>query len=331
MIKLIKIFALTLIVAIANTAQAQPSGVMPLEAEIDMRDALRFAKLFDEKKGVLTAQDIQKHYLDNAGPGVKAFTPYRIVDAANMAEVIKTDAKHYRYAIDKCLPMVSSLNGELRATYLAYRGLLPNQVLPRVSVIFGAHNSGGMADKENQVIGLEVMCSEGTSLDDFRRAMRSIFAHEAAHSMQTMPAGEGAYKDMLLIYAVMEGGPDYVSSLVSGREPSAEREAWGRPQEAKIWAQFNADRKLLLNRKGDDLSKEPEMQSAMQRWFGNAGHAPAGTPSEAGYWVGMQIAKAYVEQAADKARAIAELLNVGNAQQIIDKSGYEKRMSKALK
>jgi hypothetical protein len=305
--------------------------VNPLDAQIDAQDAQRFAQLFNEKKGVLTKDDIQKNYLDNAGPGVKAFTPYRIEDAATMAEAVKTDAKHYRYAIDTCLPILGSLNSELRAVYLAYRGLLPNQALPRVSVVFGARSSGGMANKENQVIGLEVMCSEGTALEDFRRAMRSIFAHESLHSMQTMPTGEGAYKDLLLIYAIMEGGPDYVASLVTGREPSAARDEWGKPREAQVWALFNADRKLLLGRRGDDLSKQPDMQRAMQRWFGNFGNAPAGVPSEAGYWVGMQIAKAYVERATDKTQAIADLLNVGNAQKILDKSGYEKRMNDALK
>lgn len=331
MMKFRNVLALVLLGAFACTTQAQANGVAPLEAQIDMQDALRFAKLFDEKKGVLTKEDIQKGYLDNAGTGVKLFTPYRIEDAANLANAVKADARHYRYAIDKCLPVLSSLNSELRAVYLAYRGLLPNQALPRVSVVFGARNSGGMADKENQVIGLEVMCGEGTALEDFRRGMRLIFAHEAVHSMQTMPSGEGAFKDFLLIYAIMEGGPDYLSSLVTGREPSVERDNWGKSQEAQIWAKFNADRKLLQNRKGDDLSKEPDMLSAMQRWFGNVGSAPVGIPSEAGYWVGMQIAKAYVEQSADKARAIADLLNVGNAQQILDKSGYEKRMGQALK
>jgi hypothetical protein len=319
---------LSFTVAVASlAAHANPGGVNPLEVQVEIQDALRFAKIFNEKNGVLSKEDIQKHYLDGAGQGVKVFTPHRIENAENMAGPVKEEAKHYRYAIEKCLPILPSLNAELRATYLAFRGLLPNQPLPRVSVVFGARNSGGTADKDNQVIGLEVMCSEGTSVDDFRQRMRSIFAHETVHSMQSHPKGDNAYKDLLLIQAILEGAPDYIASIVTGREPSPHRETWGRPQEAKVWAQFEADRQVILNRKGDDLSKEPVVLKAFQRWFGNAFNAPEGMPSEAGYWVGMQIAKAYVEQATDKTKAFNDLLSVGNAQMILEKSGYAKRMA----
>jgi hypothetical protein len=241
---------LTVVFAAATAAQANPSGVNLLEMQVEIQDAQRFAKIFNEKRGALSKEDIQKHYLDGAGPGVKVFTPHRIENAENLAKTVKDEVQHYRYAIEKCLPIVPSLNDELRATYLAFRGLLPNQALPRVSIVFGARNSGGTADKDNQVIGLEVMCGEGTSIEDFRKNMRSIFAHETVHSMQSHPKGDNAYKDLLLIQAIMEGAPDYIASVVTGREPSPQRESWGKPQEAKVWAQFEADRKSVC-RAGD--------------------------------------------------------------------------------
>ena len=130
---------------------AMATPVDPLTVTIDQADADRFATLFRETGGKPTADQIQKRYLDGAGDGVRIFTPNRIENAANLATAIAAQPDNYRYAIETCLPLVASMNGQLRATYLAYRGLLPDRPLPQVHVVFGAGTSGGYATAEAQV------------------------------------------------------------------------------------------------------------------------------------------------------------------------------------
>ncbi len=313
--------------ALLATPEADAAPVDPLTVEIDRTDAERFATLFRETDGKPTADQIQKRYLDGSGDGVRIFTPNRIENAANLAKAIAAQPDNYRYAIDTCLPLVASMNGQLRATYLAYKGLLPDRLLPQVHIVFGAGTSGGYATPDAQVLGLEVSCGKGTTPDQFRASLRGLFAHETVHSWQTSPA-PAAMKDLLLFMAIFEGAPDYLASLVTGAQPNPAREDWGRGREAAIWADFQKDRATLLARTSDDFSKQPAQQAALNRWFYNYGRAPEGWPFEAGYWVGMQIAAAYVAQATDKREAINDLIEGKDPAAILKTSGYEARFAK---
>jgi hypothetical protein len=309
------------------TPLALAAPVDPLTVTIDQTDAERFATLFRETGGKPTADQIQKRYLDGAGDGVRIFTPNRIENAATLAVAVAAQPDNYRYAIETCLPLVASMNGQLRASYLAYRGLLPDRPLPQVYVVFGAGTSGGYATPAAQVLGLEVSCGKGTTPDQFRAALRGLFAHETVHSWQTSPT-PAAMKDLLLFMAILEGTPDYLASLVTGAPPNPAREAWARSQEAKVWADFQKDRATLLARTSDDFSKQPAQHAALNRWFYNYGKAPQGWPFEAGYWVGMQIAAAYVDQATDKRAAINDLIEAKDPAAILKASGYEARFAK---
>jgi hypothetical protein len=165
-------------------ASAGFAATDPLTTKIDTRDAERFAALFARSGGKPDAALLQREYLDNGGRGIEVFMSGRIENAANLATAIANDPDRYAYAIRTCLPLVASLDGELRATYLAYRGLLPDRQLPAVYIVFGAANSGGTAKPDAQVIGLESMCGLGTTPQQFRSGMRNIFAHEVAHTFQ---------------------------------------------------------------------------------------------------------------------------------------------------
>jgi len=175
-----------IVVCVSALSMAAPSfaATDPLTVTIETRDAERFATLFLRSRGKLDADMLQREYLDGAGRGVEIFTPFRIENATNLAKAVRADPERYAYAIKTCLPLAASLEGELRATYLGYRGLFPNRPLPAIHVIFGAANSGGTAKEDAQVIGLESMCGPGTTPDEFRAAMRLIFAHETAPTSQ---------------------------------------------------------------------------------------------------------------------------------------------------
>lgn len=290
----------------------------PLTSRVIDDDARRFAAVFEQTGGKPTAAQLQAGYLDNAGRGVAVFTPDRIENAEHLAENVAKNAANYAYAIRTCLPLVDSLNNELRATYLGYRGLLPNRPLPKVYVVFGAGNSGGTASPDAQVMGLEVVCGPGTTPDQFKATMRAMFGHETVHSWQPEPE-KSQMKDLLLWAALREGVPDYLATVVTGRVPGPERDGWAREQEAWVWSEFEKDRALIID------PDAPASGVVFRRWFANFGNAPAGRPSELGYWVGMRIAERYVAQAADKHAAIEDLIALRNPQAILAASGYAPR------
>lgn len=293
--------------------------------EVQARDADRFAELFRETQGRPTAEQISQHYLQGAGRGVEIFTPGRIEDAEHMASRVEKLNADYRHAIDTCLPLTAELSRELRAVYLAYHGLLPGYPLPQIHLVFGSGNSGGTATADAQVLGLEVACRSGISPDEYRSYMRTMFAHETAHSWQPQ-ADDSGMPDRLLFAALREGTPDYLASLVTGASPSPERDAFARPRERALWAQFQRDRQTLLARSSGELSRDSAAGQAFYRWFANYRRAPDDWPHEVGYWVGMRIADHYVARAEDKAQAIRELLELKDPQAILTASGYQERM-----
>ena len=301
-----------------STSVASDIGVDPLQAQIDARDALRFAHLM--KHDVIPSADIlQRGYLDGAGLGVKIFTPGRIVNAARLARAVAARPENYRYAIRECLPQLPALRSDLRAIYLAYAGLLPARPLPAIKIVFGAGNSGGTASSEAQVIGLEVTCLPGTTPEQFRTKMRAFFAHETVHTWQGDQTPQ-ALADPLLSQALLEGVADYLATLVTGEVPDPARDTWARQRESWLWQEFQRDRQAM--QVDSDSIRDPLASFRFRRGFANYGSAPEGWPYEAGYWVGMRIAEAYVAHAHDKRAAIRDLLELRDPAAILKVSGY---------
>ncbi|WP_338242732.1 hypothetical protein [Aurantiacibacter hainanensis] len=309
-----------LALAVSCPALAQQGDA--LTATIETDDADRFIALWRESGGNPTAEQLQRRYVDAGSRAVEIFTPGRIESGANLAATIAGQPQLYADAIDRCYPWVKAANGELRATYLALSGLLPDKPLPRIAVLFGADNSGGTAAPGMQVLGLEVLCRLAPDEAAFRDRLRSFFAHETVHTLQDIP-DEAGQDDPLLAWALAEGGADYVASLVTGRTINPERDAWARANEGMVWREFAADRAILRDPEAD----VEERQAAFARWFANAGSPPEGWPSELGYWVGMRIAESHVDRAQDRRAAIRQLLAFDDAGAVLAASDLAGRLA----
>ncbi len=147
------------------------------------------------------------------------FTPGRIGSADRLAAKVAANPQIYRDAVERCLPWVGKTNAELRSTYLGLKGLLPDRQLPQIAVVIGANNSGGTAAPGIQVIGLEVICRLSPTEAAFGDRMRQFFAHETVHTFQS--ATRESIANGLLVAALQEGVPDYITELVTGRVPNA--------------------------------------------------------------------------------------------------------------
>jgi hypothetical protein len=306
------------VMSAAQKAVTRNTVTDPATVTVETADAERFAALFKRIQGHPTAAQLQADYLDKGSPGIAVFTPERIVDAGHLAQAVAAHPDRYLHAIEVCLPAAKAATADLRAIYAAYRRLLPDVVLPAVYVVFGAGNSGGTAVPGAQVIGLESACEGVARSEDLRPDLRALFGHETVHTLQP-PAPESQRHDMLA-WALREGGADFIAGLVTG-DPDA-RDAWGTPQEKVLWHQFEADRATLLAHWPADGRPDDEGRAAALRWFRNHGSPPRGWPSEAGYWIGKRIAAAYYARAADKRKALREIIAMADPERLLAESGY---------
>jgi hypothetical protein len=297
----------------------------PLVAQVDLTDAYRFARVFQDTNGQPSKDALQAGYLKGAGRGVEIFTRGRIESAENLAKTVADRSTEYAKAIEICLPSVEASNADLRAIYLGLSGLFPDRELPRIYAVFGAFNSGGTASRDAQVIGIEVICNISEGPEQIRETLRSFYAHETVHALQPSLDRRVEARDPLLAYSLREGMADFVSLLVTGSQPSPERHAWAKEREAQLWAEFLADRAYIQSQvtKPADLNRmESEALKRLGRWHGNYQSAPEGWPHELGYWFGQQICQAYFDQAEDKRAAIAELMALKDPERILELSGY---------
>lgn len=304
-----------LLLAAAGSATTPPPPADPLTVTVETSDAERFAALYARTGGSPSAEQIQRDYLDRGSYGVHVFTPGRIGDAARLAKAVAADPAKYARAIRTCLPVARDATAELRAIYLALHGLLPERPLPRIYVVVGAGNSGGTAGTGAQVLGLETLCAISDTPDKLREVLRGFFAHETVHTWQQdadLSAG-----GPLLGGALAEGAADFIATLATGRQIDPARAAWGAARERELWRQFDADLAVTRDVTWDTLKPGTPAAAAMARWLGNYGRAPAGWPSEAGYWIGQRIWQRWYDRQADKPAAIRRMLTVERPQEIL--------------
>lgn len=303
-----------MLAALAATVAGQatprpPTPADPLTVEIETGDADRFAELFERTGGRPSAQQLQRDYLDRGSYGVRVFTPDRIGNAANLAAAISAKPDQYAKAVRTCLPIVKETTAELRATYLALRGLFPERPLPRIYLVVGAGNSGGTAGPGAQVLGLETLCAIADTPDKLRDILRGFYAHETVHVLQGEPdiAKMGG---ILLGSVLVEGAADFIATLATGRQMDPARAAWAAPREAELWRQFDADLVITRGARWDQFKKGTPVAQSFNRWIANYGNAPKGWPSEAGYWMGQRIWQRWYDRQPDKQAALRAMLDL---------------------
>jgi hypothetical protein len=126
-----------------------------------------------------------------------------------------------------------------------------------------------------------------------------LVAHELVHYQQNTPS------DTLLAAAIHEGSADFIGELISGSFINQAQYKYGIAHEAELWRQFSAE----MN--GTDTS----------HWL-YEGKIVDGRPADMAYFEGYRITQAYYERAADKKKAIREILNFKDASNFLRDSGY---------
>jgi hypothetical protein len=287
----------------------------PDSARIVAEDVARFWAAFESSTPATRASALKSTYLDRGTPGLQDFTILRIGTAEGLAEAVDRFPGYYRSARASTL-RAGTYEPQIRRAFRRMEEIHPESVFPDVYFLVGNLSTGGTTSGRGLLIGTEVYGRTPEAPEsEMPPWMRAVFrgveevphivAHELVHYQQDYAPGS-----TLLRQSLVEGVADFVGELISGKHINAAAQAYGDPHEAELWCEFRGQMH------GTDTSG----------WMYNAARS-TDRPADLGYYVGYRIAKAYHERAADKRRAVAEMLKIRDFDAFLAASGYGGRFT----
>jgi hypothetical protein len=283
-----------IILLISLSANAQ-------KANIYTSDIDRFWIAFDSVKTTTdTAKQIgfmQRLYLDSASEGLKDFMAARQHSARRHVKNILSYPKFWA----SIRPLTLELKNQTRDiedVLTRFKTIYPDFKQPAVYFTIGGLNSGGTTGPDKILIGAEIACANETiDASELSSWLQGVFrdnknvvytvAHELAHTQQKKGG------KTLLSQSITEGACDFIAELLLQKPIASPYMNYGKENEKKLWQAF-----------------EKEMlEQNTKNWLYNSVDAPDGY-ADLGYFIGYAICRSYYENAADKTRAIRDIIEL---------------------
>lgn len=272
--------------------------------EIRTDDVTRFFAAYDNAHGTPTAEQLQRDYLTPGTQALHEFVTHRIGSAEKLAAAIQKKPAVFADA-RRCASALPRVREALRGVFVKLAAIYPPARFPPVTLVVGADNTGGTTTPSGVVIGLETICRSNWLRPDITERFVHLIAHEYAHVQQPGAAIDPPKDPRLLYQALIEGGAEFVAELISGEVGNIHLQKWTQGQECRIEQEF------LAAANSTDVS----------HWLYN-GPGDRQHPGDLGYWVGYRIARAYYAHATDKKRAIADVIELDDADAFLKASGW---------
>jgi predicted Zn-dependent protease DUF2268 len=272
---------------------------------IETGDVTRFYRVYDAAHGHPNAQALQRDYIDPGSPGLRHLARIRNVTGDTIANALTAHPEIFSSA-KRCMALLPHVRGRATAALSTLRRLYPSAEFPPVTIAVSRGKPVGVADSTGVMIGLEALCAVdylGANLDD--RFVHTI-AHEYIHVQQALraPAFYNNPKPTVLQSSLIEGAADFTAALIAGeaafQSPYAPAD---RAQDKEIEAKFIAD----------------ENKTDLSDWIDNG---TLKTPGDLGYWVGYRIVKSYYDRAADKRKALRDIIEMNDPKAFLLRSGW---------
>lgn len=272
-------------------------------------DAEKFAKIIENGKAP-NSQILKAQYINKGTEGIKIFTEGRIENAEKLSNEVSKNFAQYQYAVKTCLPAARAIKNDAIVVLRKVADTLGEKNTAPTYILFGANNSGGHGDARGFAIGLEVVCRGNVSVEEAKKNMLGLIAHEIVHVYQERNPPKNPKYDLLFL-AIAEGGPDFIADLATGNSlaKSSEYGKYGIEHEADIWRDFKKDLDNGGKLDGND-------------WFYSKGRN--NRPNDLGYFIGRRICEEYYKNSPDKSRALKEIISLQNPSLILEQSEYGK-------
>jgi Predicted Zn-dependent protease (DUF2268) len=300
--RILSIATLLVIGGLISYQAYRSRGVIP--GEVSDADVHRFVDAIYGLAANDSACVSLEGYFRAASRGLRAYESKLGMNRRQLCRAIRRAPARYS-AIEAKLGALDSAVTQVDSIFARFRAIYPAGRQPGVYFVVGA----GMA------LGTTTHTSDPVVLIGVERAgdpsrLASVVAHEFVHTQQDYPwigiltGGPSFLRGTLLRQSIMEGSANLIAELVTG-VPS--RNEYGEAHEAELWTEFSREMH------GKDYS----------RWLWNGGNPRRGElPADLGYWIGYRITKAYYDRAADKPRAIHDILTIRDFDRFLTASGY---------
>ena len=261
-------------------------------ANLITEDILRFWEAFEYLDAPDAVEHFQRLYVNPGSPGIRAFTPERIISAHHLAATAQSCRAFYTSIRQTSLTTIREVRPRLEAVLRRLGGVIPHAPDNDVYFVIGAMNSGGTLGRDGEnafaVIGLEFFSrSPATVVHELNawersvlmtpEALPGIVAHELIHTLQPYLPD---HVPTLLRSCLAEGAAEYLGQLVSGEVINKRIYEYGLAHEDDLRARFEAD---------IAVGAEPEV------WLYQGNNAQD-KPADLGYFMGARIMRAYHER-----------------------------------
>ena len=288
-------------------ANKDPNAAKLVSSDIDL-----FWKAYDKATPTNDLYVYRDEYLRKGSDGLKAFTSMRIGSSCNLVDAIAKAPKYYTGLREPSLK-VASYEPRIRESYKKLQEIYPDAVFPDVYFVVGRQSSAGTLTDKMLLIGVDMFGkSSPASLEELSPWLKAVVgsmdrlpyvvAHELIHFQQKYPVNQNS---TLLMRAVGEGSADFIAELISGSNINPHLHEYGDPIEKELWLEFQKE----MN--GSDVSN----------WM-YQGEQAVKRPADLGYYVGHKIAEAYYKNATDKKKAVREILEIKDVNELLTNSKY---------
>jgi hypothetical protein len=257
-------------------------------------DIDRFWKVFDESKPEELEENLDKNYIKGGSYGLAFFNLVKINGPKRLAANINKRRNDYLAIREQSLRVKVALP-RIKAAFYAMKYLYPEATFPPIYCVIGRHTSGGTANERGLMLGVEMKINNPNE-------MSYIVAHELIHFFQ-----KDMKKGGLLGSTIQEGGADFVGTLASGGNINEPIWVYGLAHEKELWTEWMA---------------EVAGKNRVLDWIATYGQKDP-RPGDLGYFLGARICQAYYNKAADKKKAIKEIIECTDGEKFVKDSGYD--------
>ena len=248
----------------------------------------------------LSASIIEERYIDKDAGGLAILGP-RLTTPENLQSFYSAKKEDDWSNIQRCTSDLNDLDEKV-ASIKSKLTTLSNTSLSGVKVygVVGAGNTAATASPTGAVLGLELICLEDAQKVSLTHTLEDYITHELVHVLQFRLTKRTNFNFNLLEISILEGSADYIAELIAGAAYSLD--------DKRTEFSIGKKKQLITDFKAVMLSSNfsPWLYSDIDSM-----------PRDMGYWIGYQIAKAYVENGG----SIVDLLRMENAEVIFKKSG----------
>ncbi len=268
------------------------------------------------KDSVQQVRMIRDLYIAKGTEGLKAFMEARDYTAEGWVDLIRKYPRFWRSIRPNTLTVRSKAK-EIEKSIQALKKLYPALKEAKMYFTIGGLRSGGTTMKDMVLIGTEIATGNAaTDVSEFPdNWLAGVFKSQETNNLVPLNIHEYIHTQQngeaqnLLGQAIKEGACDFITELVMQQPLQSNYLQYGRQHEAELKEPF----------------KQQMFTTAYYNWLYNG--SAAQTMADLGYFMGYAICKAYYTHAADRKKAISEIIELNYAdstavETFLQKSAY---------